>query len=153
VRQHRRHDTIRRPLQQIPDERPADAEAHDRELIDAQVVHQRQLVVSMRIPGTIGVDGSGRLTCVGVAEIRGNAPVFTLELPEAIERILQSGDRRVQSAAGDEQQWKSSPDLLVVDPNGPFSKKEPAPDDGCWETRSLPRQSRSPRRPFSVACV
>ena len=44
---HRRNHTVWRALQQIPDERTANAETHDCELVDAQMIHQRQLVIGM----------------------------------------------------------------------------------------------------------
>ena len=45
LRQHGRDDAIGRALQQVPDERPADAEAHRHELTDTEVVHQADMVV------------------------------------------------------------------------------------------------------------
>jgi hypothetical protein len=34
------NDAIRRALQEIPNERPADTEAHHHELVDAEMIHQ-----------------------------------------------------------------------------------------------------------------
>src|SRR4029450_8529923 len=40
----------RRPLNQVPDELAADAEAKHHELVDAEMIHQADMVVGVRIP-------------------------------------------------------------------------------------------------------
>src|SRR5207249_4404685 len=59
---------------------------------------------------------------IGVAHIREDAAVFSLELFDRIKRSAahQAGDRRVQSPAGDEQQREAGAGLLVLDANGAF---------------------------------
>ena len=97
---------IGRPLQQVPDERAADAEAHHHELVDAQMVHQAELVIGVGIPRAVDLERAGGFAADGVPEIRHDAAVLALELVDRIERIaaLHGGDRRVQSATGNEQQ-------------------------------------------------
>src|SRR5688572_15822882 len=57
------------------------------------------------------------MSAVGVAQIGVDAAELTLEFVDGVEGIpaLQPRDRRVQSAAGDEQQRESGPCLLVAD--------------------------------------
>jgi hypothetical protein len=43
--QHSGDNSIRCSFQEVPDEGPADAEAHYHELIDAQVIHHTELVI------------------------------------------------------------------------------------------------------------
>ena len=45
LRQHGCDNTIGRPLQEVPDEWAADAEAHHHELVDAQMVQHTELVI------------------------------------------------------------------------------------------------------------
>src|SRR2546422_900696 len=45
LRQHGRDNTIRCPLQEVPDEGATDAEAHHHEFVDAQVIQQAELVI------------------------------------------------------------------------------------------------------------
>src|SRR5262249_25398527 len=40
-------DAIPRPLDEVVDQRPANAEAHDQEPVDADVVHQSELIMSV----------------------------------------------------------------------------------------------------------
>ena len=47
LRQNARDHAIGCPLQKIPDEWAADAEAHHHELIDAQMIHQTELVIGV----------------------------------------------------------------------------------------------------------
>ena len=56
MRQHGRDDAIGRALQQIPDEGSADAEAEHHELIDAEMIHQTELIVGVGIPGTLDLE-------------------------------------------------------------------------------------------------
>ena len=45
--QHAADNTIRCPLQEVPNEGSADAETHDHEFVDAQVIHKGELVVGV----------------------------------------------------------------------------------------------------------
>ena len=47
LRDDRRGDTVGRALEEVPDERPADAEAHHGELLHAEMVEQRELIVGV----------------------------------------------------------------------------------------------------------
>src|SRR5262245_3846937 len=64
-----RDDALRSPPNEIVNHRPADAEAHDHELADAEVVHQSELVVGVGVPGAIDLQGTAGLARVGVAQI------------------------------------------------------------------------------------
>ena len=45
-------DAVRRPLQQLPGKAATNAVAHVEELVDAEVIHQPELVVGERLPGS-----------------------------------------------------------------------------------------------------
>src|SRR5207247_1393655 len=94
----------------------ANAEAHHHELLDAEVIHQTELVIGVRIPRPIDLERAGGLAAVGVAQVRCDAAVLSFELLDRIEGIatVQAGDRRVQSPTGDEQQRKAGAGLLIV---------------------------------------
>ena len=47
------------PLQQIPDERVADAEAKHHERANAQMIHQTDMVVGIGVPGTVDLERTG----------------------------------------------------------------------------------------------
>src|ERR1700693_1814084 len=60
---------------------------------------------------------------MGVAQVESDAAVLALELLDRVEGRITAGearDRRVQSAAGDEQQRETGTGLLEVDANGAF---------------------------------
>src|SRR6266404_2308123 len=122
LRQHSSDDTVGCPLQKVPNQRTADAEAHHHELVDPQVIHQTNMVIGLGIPRPIELERAGSLPAIGVAHIREDAAVFSLELFDRIKRSAahQAGDRRVQSPAGDEQQREAGAGLLVLDANGAF---------------------------------
>src|SRR4029450_12300471 len=61
LRRHARDDAIRRPLDQVPDERAANTEAKHHELVDAQMIHQTDMVVGVRIPRPVDLERAGRL--------------------------------------------------------------------------------------------
>ncbi len=114
------HDAVRGPLDEVVDHGPADAEAHDQELPDAQMVHQPQLVVGVGVPGAVDLEGAAGLAGVGVAEVGADAPEV---VPVALHGVegrggLPGGEGRVQASARDEEQGKAGADLLVVDPDG-----------------------------------
>ena len=64
----------------------ADAEAHHHELVDAQVIHQTEMVVGVRIPRPVDLERAGGLAAVGVAQVRRDAAVLALELLDRVER-------------------------------------------------------------------
>src|SRR6185436_294122 len=107
---------------EVPDEGAANAEAHHHELADAQVVREPDMVIGIRIPRRLDLERAGGLPAVGVAQVRRDAAVLSLELLDRVEgtAACQAGDCRVQPAAGDEQQRKAGTGLLVVNANRPF---------------------------------
>ena len=109
-----------RPPQEVPDEGAADAEAHHHELLDAQVIHQTEMVVGIGIPRPVDLERAGGLPAVSVAQVRRDAAELSLELLDRVEGTGQAGDRRVQSPAGDEQQREAGTGLLITDANGAF---------------------------------
>src|SRR5882724_4809245 len=104
LRQYGRDETLGCALQQVPDEGAADAEAQHQELPDAQVIHQAELVVGVRVPGPVDLQRAGGLAAVGVAQVHRDAAVLVLELLDRVERRVtgEEGDGRVQPTAGDE---------------------------------------------------
>src|SRR5262249_7334069 len=118
--QHSRDNPIGCPLQQVPDERAPDAEAHHHELVDAQVIHQPELIVRISVPWVVDLERTRGLAATSVAQIGRDAVVLSLEIFDRIKgRVAgEVGDRRIQSAAGDEQQREARTDLLKVDANG-----------------------------------
>ena len=120
LRQHGGDDAIWRALQQIPDQGAADAEAHHHELVDAEMIHQAELVVGVGIPGPVDLERARGLSGIGVAQVGGDAAVLALEFLEGVERRIGAGEarnRRVQSAARDQQQRKAGTGLDIVDAN------------------------------------
>src|SRR5437867_5009661 len=80
------------------------------------------MVIGIGIPGPIDLERAGGLAAIGVAHVREDAAVFSLELLDCIKRsaAFQAGDRRVQSPAGDEQQREAGTGLFILDANGAF---------------------------------
>ena len=54
--QHGGGDAIAGALQQIPDQGTADAEAEHHEFLAAEMIHQRELIVGVGIPGAIDLE-------------------------------------------------------------------------------------------------
>src|SRR5215467_1046250 len=80
------------------------------------------MVIGIGIPRPIDLERARRLPATGVAHVRKDAAVFSLELFDRIKRsaTFQEGNRRVQSPAGDEQQRKARTGLLILNANGAF---------------------------------
>src|SRR3989442_10875608 len=78
--------------------------------------------IAIGTPRPLALERAGGLAAVGVARVRRDAAVLSLELLDRVKRTAagQAGDRRVQSPAGDEQQRKAGTGLLIVDANGAF---------------------------------
>ena len=93
LRRHGGDDAIWRPLDQVPDEGPRNAEAQHHELIDLQVIHQTEMVVGVGIPRPVDLERAGGLAAVGVAQVRRDAAVLSLELLDRVEGIaaVQAG--------------------------------------------------------------
>src|SRR5881394_2842233 len=64
-----RDDALRSPPNKVVNHRAADAEAHDHELADAEVVHQPELVVGIGVPGAVDLQRAAGLAGVGVAQV------------------------------------------------------------------------------------
>jgi hypothetical protein len=64
---------------------------------------------------------AGGLAALGIAQIRRDDAVPALELVERVERMgRQARDRRIEAAAGDDQQRKAGTGLFVMDANVAF---------------------------------
>jgi hypothetical protein len=112
--EHRGGHPRRGLFDQLQDEGTADATTHDVECPDAQMIEQRQLVVREGSPRICDVQRSGRPT--GVALVHGDEPeVLAVESQRVYRRTRPHLDGRVHGTWGDEQQWKPSAVLLVVD--------------------------------------
>src|SRR5204862_3502948 len=101
-----------------PYERAADAEAQHHEFLDAQVVHHAELVVGIRVPRPLELEGPGGLAAGGVAQVGRHAAILVFELLHRIERraVGVPSDGRVESPAGDEQQRQAgAAGVFVVD--------------------------------------
>src|SRR5207249_10726725 len=88
-------------LQKTPDEGAANAETHHRELVDPQMIHQAELVVGIGLPRPLDLDRAGGLAARGVAQVRRDAAIFSLELLYPIKgRVAgKEGNSRVQPSA------------------------------------------------------
>ena len=53
---HGRDDALGRALEQVPDERTADAEAEHHEFVYTQVIHDAEVVVGERVPRPVGLE-------------------------------------------------------------------------------------------------
>ena len=91
-RQHARDDAIRRALDEIPDQGAADAEAQHHEFVDAEVIHQRELIVGVGIPGAVDLERAGGLTGRRIAQVEGDAAVLVAEFLHGVERRIVAGD-------------------------------------------------------------
>src|SRR5262249_30259190 len=119
LRQHRCGNSSRCALQKTPDERAADAEAHYRELVDPQMIHQAELVVGIGFPWALDLDRAGGLAARSVAQVRRDAAILSLELLDRIKgRVAgKEGNGRVQPSARKQQQWEAGTGLFIVDPH------------------------------------
>src|SRR5262249_11351996 len=103
------------------------AEANDHELVDAEVIHQAELVVSIRFPRPVDLDKSNRLAAWRVAQVRCDAAILSLELFNSVERRIagEEGNGGVQSAAREQHEREAGPDFLIVDANRALFEKLP----------------------------
>ena len=86
LRQHGRDHTIGRAPQKVPDEGAANAETHHHELVDAQVIHHTEMVVGICIPRPVDLERAGGLAGIGVAQVRRDAAILSLELRDRVKR-------------------------------------------------------------------
>src|SRR5262245_66478190 len=114
--QQRGDDALRRALHQFHRERAAYAIAEEKELTDAEMVHQAELVVGERAPGIVDRYRAGGLAARGVTLVHGDDAKVALELFRDVDhRVRPDRDARVQAAAGRRQQRKARADLGVAD--------------------------------------
>jgi hypothetical protein len=108
--------TVGGPLHELEGKGATDAVAHEKELPDAEVVHQPELVLREGTPGVVDRDRPTRLAAVGVALIHRDAAKVVLERFHGVEH---SGgpiaDAGVQAPTGGDQQWEAGAGLLVAD--------------------------------------
>src|SRR5262249_16357017 len=84
-----------------------------------ELIQHTQMVVSVGIPGAVDLKRAGGLAAVGIAQVGGDAAELALEFRDWIERPAgETGERRIQSTAGNEQQRKAGPVLLKADADG-----------------------------------
>ena len=118
---HGRDDTITGPLQQVPDEGTANAEAEHHEFPDAEVIHQADMVVSIGVPGPVRFERARGLSVLGVAQIRRDNAELPLELVDGVEGVgREPRDRRVQPAARDHQQRETGAGFFKMDADVAF---------------------------------
>src|SRR5436309_11681158 len=86
------------------------------------MIHQAELVVGIGCPRPVDLDRAGGLAAGGVAQVRRDAAILSLELLNGVEgRVAgEEGYGRVQSPAGKQHQREAGPGLLIVDANGAF---------------------------------
>ena len=102
------------------------------------MIQKAELVVGIGL-GPVDLDRAGGLAAGGVANVRRDAPVLSLELLDRVERRVagEEGNGRVQSSAGEQQQRTCR--FRVC----------PAAERICAARPPLPL----PRRPPPVWCV
>src|SRR5580692_11287619 len=86
------------------------------------MIHQTELVVGVGIPRPVDLDRAGGLAAGGVAQVRCDAAILSLELLSGVEgRVAgEEGYGGVQSPAGKQHQRETGPGILIVDTNGAF---------------------------------
>src|SRR6266550_4071187 len=86
------------------------------------MIHQTELVVGVGIPRPVDLDRAGGLAVRGVAQVRCDAAILSLELLNGVERRVagEEGYGGVQSPAGKQHQREAGPSLLIPDANGAF---------------------------------
>src|SRR5215813_8747411 len=122
LRQHGCGNATRCALQKTPDEGAANAEAHYRELVDPKMIHQPELIVGIGFPWPVDFHRTSRLAAGGVAQVRRDAAIFSLELLDGVERRVagEEANGRVQSTAREQQQREAGTSLLIVNANWAF---------------------------------
>src|SRR5581483_7990850 len=90
LREHGGDYAIGRAPQEVPDEGAANAEAQHHEFLDAEVIHQAEVIIGIGIPGTVDLEGAGGLAAVGVAQVGEDAAVLSAELLDGVERATAS---------------------------------------------------------------
>src|SRR5262249_26117828 len=95
-----------------------------KELADAQVVHQPELIVGESVPRIVNRHRARGLAAIGVALVHRDATEVVLE---GLHRVEHGGrpiaDLRVQAAPGSDQPWEAGSCLLEADANVTFFVK------------------------------
>src|SRR6266851_4166634 len=86
------------------------------------MINQSELVVGVGIPRPVDLDRASGLAAGGVAQVRRDAAILSLELLNGVEgRVAgEEGYGGVQSPAGKQHQREAGPGLLIVDTNVAF---------------------------------
>jgi len=96
-----RYDSFGRTFHELERKWTTDAEAHEEELPNAEVIHKTQLVGGERTPRVIYRDGAAGLAAVRVALVHRDAAKVVLELLHCVEHLVRPvADQGVQPAAG-----------------------------------------------------
>jgi hypothetical protein len=77
------------------------------------MIHQAEMVVGMRIPRAIDLEGTCGLAVISVAKVSADATVFVLELVHRIEGRIGRGqiwDGGIQAAAGKQREARTFSD-------------------------------------------
>src|SRR5262249_25892127 len=94
------------------------------EPVDAKLIQHAQVIVGIGIPGAVDLERAGGVAAAGIAQVGRDAAVLTLEFRDRIEwSASEGGERRIQSAARNDQQRKAGPVLLKADTNRAFFVK------------------------------
>src|SRR2546423_9204757 len=104
------------------------------------MIHQAELVVGVGIPRAVGLHRAGGLAGGGIAQIRRDAAILSLEFLNGVKGRVASeeGYGRVQSSAGKQHQWEPGAGLIIVDAHGSFSVELA----GCSLARLLSKYAR-----------
>src|SRR3984885_270018 len=112
------YNAVWRALHELKSEAAADAVTHKKELADAEMIHQPQLVISKRTPRIIDIDGTSRIAAIGVALVHGYAAEVVLESFHDVYYCSRPiADSRVQAAARRNQKRKAATNFLITDAN------------------------------------
>src|SRR3984885_13398085 len=112
------YNAVWRALHELKSEAAADAVTHKKELADAEMIHQPQLVISKRTPRIIDIDGTSRIAAIGVALVHGYAAEVVLESFHGVYYCSRPiADSRVQAAARRNQKRKAAANFLITDAN------------------------------------
>jgi len=104
------HNAVGCPLYQLEGKRAPDAVAHEEELLDAEVIHQPELVVGEGAPGVVDRNRAARFAAVGVALVHRDAAEIVFKLLHRVDhRGRPVADAGVQAPTGGDQQGKPEP--------------------------------------------
>jgi hypothetical protein len=116
--EHGGHDPLGGTPHQLHGERAADAVAHKEKLLNAEMVHQPELVVGEGAPRIVDGDRAGRFPVIGIALVHRDAAEVAFELLGSVEhRSLPLSDARVQTTTRGDQQREAGAGLLIANPD------------------------------------